>query len=199
MKINRRAVKNICHIFAKSGIPYTLENFEDILDIIHVPFSTQDGKTLSADYYTERPNRGGCIRIADIAHMNSEDQRYDVLNALNKLNCNSPQLKFCLDANNAVYAEYIFPNRTPDILIGWIALEMQGVIQRALDEAYPRIQNAVLGLSNTEDSHIHITEEQIKEYKRLYLEAKKSRITSKHKKHRRDGEENGEPLIHRWI
>lgn len=112
------------------------------------------------------------------------------VNALNKLNCNSPQLKYCLDANNAVYAEYTFPKRTPDILIGWIALEMQGVIQRALDEAYPRIQNAVLGLSNTEDAHIHITVEQIKEHKRLYLEVKKSRSTSKHRKHRRDGEEN---------
>lgn len=66
MKINRRAVKNICRTFKKAGITYALENFEDILDIIHVPITTHGGKTLSADYYTERPNRGGCIRISDI-------------------------------------------------------------------------------------------------------------------------------------
>lgn len=197
MKINRKAVKNICYTFKKAGIPYTLEDFEDMLDIIHVPFKTQCGKTIFADYYTESPNHGGCIRIADIAHMNSESQRYAVLDTLNKLNCDSPHLKFCLDATNSVYAIYTFPNRTPDLLIGWLALGMQGIIQRALDEAYLLIKNAVLGLPNAEDSHAHITEDQIKEYRRIYLEAKRSRNGSNHRKHRRGGEETGELLVHR--
>lgn len=199
MKINRRAVKNICRTFKKAGITYALENFEDILDIIHVPITTHGGKTLSADYYTERPNRGGCIRISDIAHVHSEDKRYVVLETLNKLNCDSPHLKFCLDTNNTVYAIYTFPNHTPDLLIGWVALGMQGIIQRALDEAYPNIQNAVLGLPSTEDSHAHITEDQIKEYRRIYLKAMKTRNGSNHRKHRRGGDETGELLVHRWF
>ena len=189
MKINRRAVKNICRTFKKAGITYALENFEDILDIIHVPITTHGGKALSADYYTERPNRGGCIRIAGIAHVNSEYQRYAVLETLNKLNCDSPHLKFCLDANNNVYAIYTFPNRTPDLLISWLSLGMQGVIQRALDEAYPLIQNAILGLSNTE--------EHAEDHKKLTFNTKKTRSTSCHRKHRRGGEETGELLVHR--
>lgn len=199
MKINRRAVKNICHLFALAGIPYTLENCENILDIIHVLFTTQSGKALSVDYYTERPNRGGCIRVASIAHVSSEDKRYVVLDTLNKLNCDNPHLKFCLDTDNTVYALYTFPNRTPDLLIGWFALGMQGIIQRALDEAYPNIQNAVLGLPNAEDSYVSITEEQIKEYRKIYLESKKSCNATNRRKHRRGGEETGEPLIHRLI
>lgn len=199
MKINRKAVKNICRTFKMAGIHYTLENFENILDIIHVPFTTQSEKNLSADYYTERPNRGGCIRIAEIAHVDTDDKHCAVLETLNKLNCDSSHLKFCLDTNNMVYATYTFPNRTPDLFIGWLALGMQGIIQRALDEQYPLIQNAALGLSNTEDSHGYITEEKIKEYKKLTFEAKKSHNTSSRMKHRRDGEAREEPLIHRWI
>ena len=199
MKINRKAVKNICRTFKMAGIHYTLENFEDILDIIHVPFTTQSEKNLSADYYTERPNRGGCIRIAEIAHVDTDDKHCAVLETLNKLNCDSSHLKFCLGTNNTVYATYTFPTRTPDLFIGWLALGMQGIIQRALDEAYPNIQNAVLGLPNAEDSHVSITEEQIKEYRKIYLESKKSCNATNLRKHRRGGEETGEPLIHRLI
>lgn len=57
----------------------------------------------------------------------------------------------------------------------------------------------MIGLPNAEDSHVHITEEQIKEYRKIYLESKKSCNTSKHRKHRRNGEENEEPYVHRVI
>ena len=57
----------------------------------------------------------------------------------------------------------------------------------------------MIGLPNAEDSHTHITEEQIKEYRRMYLEAMKTRNASNRRKHRRNGEENEEPYVHRVI
>lgn len=128
-----KATKLISDKFTERGLKFRVEDGSD-RSVLRAGFSGDNFSSIEAVYISTDNDNDVAFRIWRIVRV-PEGKRAQLLNAVNEMNRKYRYLKFVLDGDGDINAEFDFPVKCE--MVGDIAVELASRAVNILDEAYP--------------------------------------------------------------
>ena len=170
-KYTFKATNLIAETFDKHGIKYNVEEAPGA-EIIVAGFPVDGGPAVTEWFISRDNDNDVAARVFRLVSKTPEARRSRVRDACNILNRKVRYMKFSIDADGDVNAEYDFPVQTPDSGVGEMALEIFVRTMRTLDSEYSLFMKAIYTDATLEEESL------MQKLERLYRmqEARKASV-----------------------
>lgn len=132
----------IAGTFEKCGVKFDVVNNHRSEQLL-AGFSVDCGPNVIMRFISRDDDNDVAARIFGLISNTPKDKRYRVMEACNVLNHKIRYMKFYLDTDGDINAEYDFPVHTPDEGIGEMAFEIFVRMMKILDSEYSIFMKAL--------------------------------------------------------
>ncbi len=138
-----KASKLIAEAFDEKGIKYggQIEEHDDA-SAVEAGFRIDNGPLVMARFFSSDDDNDVAVRVFGIINV-KEEKRQQMLQQINAANCKMRYIKFLLDEDGDVNAEYDFPAKLADEQVGEVAVEIFIRLMKILDDVYPDFMRAM--------------------------------------------------------
>lgn len=127
----------------EEGIPCIARESGRISRII-TDHAIPGGPNINLSYISMDDDNDVSIRAFQIAQLEDNKKRSEILELINQLNCQYRFVRFTLDEANSVNLSADLPSNIPDEALGKVCCEMQVRIEKMLDDVYPRLKKVLV-------------------------------------------------------
>ena len=137
-----KATGLIAETFVKHGVCFEVK-YHDGMEELRAPFPIESGPVVIMRFISRDNDNDVAVRVFGLISRIPEEKRAPVAEVCNALNQKVRFLKFCLDTDGDVSAEYDFPMRSPDEGIGEMAFEIFIRMMHILGSEYGAFMKAL--------------------------------------------------------
>lgn len=137
-----KATGLIQEVFDKKGVKYRVDTAGNT-EIVCAGFSIDEGPSVMARFISRDNDNDVALRILSLINNVAEAKRARVMEACNALNNKVRYIKFYIDEDGDVNAEFDFPTRLSDDCVGEVAYEMFQRIMAILKGEYSIFMKAL--------------------------------------------------------
>ena len=130
-----KAIQLIAEAFEARNIKYIVKSYQEAEQLM-AGFSIDCGPNVFVRFISCDNGSDVAARVYGLITNIPEEKRARVIEACNAINCKVRHVKFCLDPDTGVTAEYDFPDEIADENLGEVALEIFIRMVRILDAEY---------------------------------------------------------------
>ena len=134
-----RATQEIADCFTEHGLKYHIQK-EDDASVVEIGFGG-DNYNARLLFISRDDDSDVAVRSFNIVPTVPDDKRFTVLEAVNACNRRFRFVKFTLDNDSSLNAEYDLPVNTEDV--GGACFEIGLRMAQIIDEAYPEFMKAI--------------------------------------------------------
>lgn len=138
-----KASRLIVEEFDRNDIKYggKIQEYDDS-SLVEAGFRIDNGPFVIARFISRDDDNDVAVRVFAIISVN-EEKRQQVLQEVNAVNCKVRHIKFLLDEDGDLNAEYDFPVNLADEQVGKVAVEMFARLMHILNDLYPDSMRAM--------------------------------------------------------
>ena len=138
-----KATRLICENLEEKGIKFVAEEkAQNRTSSVLVPFAVKNGPVVYAKFISRDEDNDVSFRIYGLLTGIPEEKRVRLMETCNRLNFRIRYLKFTIDNDGDINAEFDFPMNVPDDALGDVADEMVARSKSILDEVYSTLIRA---------------------------------------------------------
>lgn len=141
-KYEFKAINLIAETFEKRGVKFDVVNRHGSEQLL-AGFSVDCGPNVIMRFISHDDDNDVAARIFGLITNTPMEKRPRVMEACNVLNCKVRYMKFYIDSDGDINAEYDFPMRSPDDGIGEMAFEIFVRMMQVLDSEYSIFMKAL--------------------------------------------------------
>ena len=138
-----KASRLIVEEFDRNDIKYggKIQEYDDS-SLVEAGFRIDNGPLVMAHFFSSDDDNDVAVRVFGIINV-KEEKRQQMLQQINDANRKMRYIKFLLDEDGDLNAEYDFPVKLADEQVGEVAVEIFVRLMKILDDVYPDFMRAM--------------------------------------------------------